>query len=102
MVVSAGWSQARDLTRLCGAETRSASGPTREWFDRAPPYIEVEEDAVEMGSYRRVPTLLLAPGAKPSRNGRVRGARITARSHVSSIGTARSAFLAVGSHLSLL
>ena len=42
---------------------RSAAGPAREWFDGAPQHLEVEEDVVEMGSYGRVLTLLVMPGA---------------------------------------
>ena len=56
-------SLARDLPGLSGGETRSAAGPAREWFDGASPHLEVEEDAVEMGSYGRVLTLLVVQGA---------------------------------------
>lgn len=52
-------SLARDLPGLSGGETRSAAGPARDWFDGASPHLEVEEDAVEMGSYGRVLTLLV-------------------------------------------
>ena len=55
-------SLARDLPGLRGGETRSAAGPAREWFDGASPHLKVEEDAVEMGSYGRVLTLLLVRG----------------------------------------
>ena len=56
-------SLARDLPGLSGGETRSAAGPAREWFDGASPHLEVEEDAVEMGTYGRVLTLLVVHGA---------------------------------------
>jgi len=58
-------SLARDLPGLRGGETRSAAGPARAWFDGASPHLEVEEDAVEMGSYGRVLTLLVVRGAPP-------------------------------------
>ena len=56
-------SLARDLPGLSGGEMRSAAGLVREWFDGASPHLEVEEDAVEMGSYGRVLTLLVVHGA---------------------------------------
>ena len=34
-------SLARDLPGMSGGETRSAVGPAREWFDGAPPHLEV-------------------------------------------------------------
>ena len=55
-------SLARDLPGLPGGETRSATAPARDWFDGASPHLEVEEDAVEMGSYGRVLTLLVVRG----------------------------------------
>ena len=55
-------SLARDLPGLPGGETRSATVPARDWFDGASPHLEVEEDAVEMGSYGRVLTLLVVRG----------------------------------------
>ena len=55
-------SLARDLPGLTGGETRSAAGLAREWFDGASPHLAVEEDAVEMGSYGRVLTLLEVHG----------------------------------------
>ena len=55
-------SLARDLPGLSGGETRSAAGPARAWFHGAPPRLDVEEDALEMGSYGRVLTLLVVRG----------------------------------------
>ena len=56
-------SLARDLPGLSGGEKGSAAGPAREWFEGASPYLQLEEDAVEMGSYGRVLTLLVVHGA---------------------------------------
>lgn len=55
-------SLAWDLPGLSGGETRSAAGPARAWFDGASPHLQVEEDAVEMGSYGWVLTLLAVEG----------------------------------------
>ena len=55
-------SLARDFPGLSGGETRSAAGPARKWFDGASRHLEVEEDAIEMGNYGRVLTLLAIRG----------------------------------------
>ena len=52
-------SLARDLPELSGGETRSAHGLACDWFDGAPTHLQVAEDAIEMGSYGRVLTLLV-------------------------------------------
>ncbi len=62
-------SLARDLPELPGGETRSAAGLAREWFDGAPPHLEVKEDAIEMGSYGRVLTLLVIRGLREASHG---------------------------------
>ncbi len=55
-------SLARDLPQLSGGETHSTTGLACDWFDSAPPRLEVEEDAIEMGRYGRVLTLLVVRG----------------------------------------
>ena len=57
-------SLARDLPELSGGETRSAAGLACDWFDGAPPHLQVAEDAIEMGSYGRVLTLLVLGGLR--------------------------------------
>ena len=57
-------SLARDLPELSGGETRSAHGLACDWFDGAPPHLQVAEDAIEMGSYGRVLTLLVLGGLR--------------------------------------
>ena len=42
-------------------ETRSAASLLCEWFEGAPDDLEVEEDAVGLGSFGRVLTILVAP-----------------------------------------
>ena len=57
-------SLAQDLPELSGGETRSAAGLARDWFDDAPTHLKVQEDAIEMGSYGRVLTLLVLGGLR--------------------------------------
>ena len=62
-------SLARDLPELPGGETRSTHGLACDWFDGAPPHLEVEEDAIGMGSYGRVLTLLVIRGLREASHG---------------------------------
>ena len=50
----------RDSKALTGGETRSVRVLARDWFDGAPPALEIDEESVWLGSYGRVLTLLVA------------------------------------------
>lgn len=55
-------SLARDLAELEGGEIRSGRGLAADWFEGAPPELKLDEDAIEMGSYGRVLTVLVIRG----------------------------------------
>lgn len=56
---TATWGLARDQIAVHSRELRSAASLVCEWFEGAPSDLEVEEDAVGLGSYGRVLTFLL-------------------------------------------
>lgn len=51
---------ATDEQRLLRADEASSAGLLCEWFDKAPDNLEVEEESIGLGRYRRVLTLLWA------------------------------------------
>lgn len=52
---------ARNASAVQRGDQRSSAGYLCEWFEGAPEEVEVEEDAVGLGSFGRVLTLLFAP-----------------------------------------
>ena len=59
---TATWSVIRDPTGFRSSANASDSGLVCEWFEDAPPALEVEEDAIALGRWGRALTFLVIPG----------------------------------------